>query len=48
MFIDNSLTIPNLEEFGKLEAIGTRDSPYEADDDLAIEGFNKTVKFENK
>ena len=48
MFIENSLPVkPNLEEFWKLETIGIKDSPYEADDDVAIERFNKTVKFEN-
>ena len=48
MFIENSLPVkPNIEEFWKLETIGIKDSPYEADDGLATERFNKTVKLEN-
>ena len=30
-----------------LEHIGIRDSPYEIDDERAIEIFNKSIKFEN-
>ena len=36
-----------LQDFWNLEHIGIRDSPYENDDDRAIEIFNKSIKFEN-
>ena len=44
--IDHSLeSKPNLEHFWSLESIGITDSPVAADDDQALDNFNKTFKF---
>ena len=37
---------PNLEDFWNLETIGISDSPHVNDDDLAVERFNETIRFE--
>jgi len=36
-----------LETFWDLETIGIKDTPYETDDDLALQHFNSTIKFTN-
>ena len=37
-----------LQDYWSLEHIGIKDSPYENDDDRALEMFNKTITFVNK
>ena len=45
--VESSITAkPNLELFWNLESLGITESPLTCDDDLALDHFNKTVKFE--
>ena len=55
--IDNETTFPtcldkslpmksNLEDFWKLESIGINDSPVDSDNDVALEKFSETLKYD--
>ena len=47
-FSDSShIAKPNIEQFWSLESLGITDSPFRCDDDLALDDFNKSVKFAN-
>ena len=42
-----SVTKPDLNQFWDLESLGITESPSTSDDDIALEKFNKSVKFTN-
>jgi len=47
-FSDSShIAKPNIEQFWSLESLGITDSPFRCYDDLALDDFNKSVKFAN-
>jgi len=46
---DNSIPVkPSIDEFWSLESIGIKDSPTATDDDIALDNFNKTIKYEDE
>lgn len=46
--VDSVLSVkPNLEQFWDLESLGITESPSISDDDIALEKFNTSVRFEN-